>query len=988
MQDVISALDRDDLQTLFICSVVSGKSPITATRLESRKMSGPKLLLIDAHALIHRSYHAIERELNSPVTGEPTKAVYGFASTLLKVIKEQQPQYVIATFDVGRSFRSEQFAEYKATRPETPDDLRSQFARSREFCAVLGIPVFAQEGYEADDLIGALAKQAAGKNLDTLILTGDRDTLQLVDDKTNVLMFVGYTGEIKLYDDPAVRERFGFGPDQLIDFKALRGDASDNIPGIAGVGDKTATKLIQDHGGIEGIYKHLGDIEGKLRERLQAARAQVNLNKALVTIDRDVPVTLDLNAAKFGDYDREHLINFLRELGFQSLLARIPDSTGQIETAEVETPSSAVEAKYAAVLSETDLDELVKRIKKNKAFVVDVETTSVDPQRANLVGIAIGVGDGKAYYIPVTHDTPQVAPVAKKSKALKENKQASLFDVRTPTISVASDDAHPFAKLPLEMAREKLGPSFAHPKIEKIAHNASYDWGVLRRAGFEIRNLAFDTMIAAHLLETNAQAVGLKSLAFTHFGVQMTEIEALIGKGKNQISMEQVSIDKLTQYASADADYTYRLYEKYKPMLVERGLDKLFYEIEMPLVRVIVDLERAGVLLDLDVLKKLSEEITTRMSRIEKQVYELCGGPFNLNSPVQLSDALFEKLGLSSTGLERTATGKISTAAGVLETLREQHEVIPLILEHRELAKLKGTYADALPELVNPEDNRVHTNFNQSGAVTGRLSSSSPNLQNIPVRTELGRRVRGAFIAPKGSVLISADYSQVELRILAHASQDKNMLQAFADGEDIHTATASLLFNVPLDQVTKDMRRLGKTINFGVVYGISDWGVAGRTELSLEESRKLIQAYNEKYPGVKEYMERTKKMAHERGYVESLLGRRRYFPELGSGRRLPLGVKNQAEREAINMPIQATAADIIKIAMIRLHDAFEKKKLKTKMILQVHDELVFETLENEVDQVVPLVHSIMCSAYKLDAPLQVEVKVGNNWQDMKLVKSG
>ncbi len=953
-------------------------------------MSETKLLLIDAHALIHRSYHAIERELTSPVTGEPTKAVYGFASTLFKVIKEQEPTHVVATFDAGKSFRSEQFVEYKANRPSTPDDLRSQFARCQEFCRALNIPVFALQGFEADDLIGTLSKQAEEKNLDTLILTGDRDTLQLVDDKTNVLMFIGYTGEIKMYDANAVQERFGFAPEQLIDFKALRGDTSDNIPGVAGVGDKTATKLIQDFKSIEGIYQNINSLEGKLREKLDASRAQVQLNKALVTIDRAAPVELNLDAARFGEYDRERIINLLRELGFKSLLERIPGWTDETELRRSEPTTSEIKTNYAAVISETDLDTLVQRIKQNKAFVVDVETTSVDPQRANLVGIAIGLGNGEAFYIPITHDVPRIAEPVKRTKIVKEQKQASLFDVATAqTIPIYNDNAppsqHPFAKLSVDVVREKMGALFADAHIEKIAHNASYDWGVLGRAGFEISGFAFDTMLAAHLLEQNAQAVGLKNLAFTHFGVQMTEIEALIGKGKNQITMEQVPLEKIMQYASADADYTYRLYEKYKPMLAERGLDKLFYEIEMPLVRVIVDLERAGVLLDLELLQKLSDEITKRMREIEVQVYEMCGGPFNLNSPVQLSDALFEKLGLSAAGLERTGTGKISTAAGVLEGLREKHQVIPLILEHRELAKLKGTYTDALPQLVNPADGRVHTNFNQAGAVTGRLSSSNPNLQNIPIRTELGRRVRAAFIAPPDSVLISADYSQVELRILAHVSQDPAFLDAFAKGEDIHASTASRLFNVPLDKVTKDMRRLGKTINFGVVYGISDWGVAGRTELSREESRKLINDYYAKYPRITEYLERTKAMARDKGYVESLLGRRRYFPELGSGRRLPIAQKNQAEREAINMPIQATAADIVKIAMNRLHEAFAKKNFKSKMILQVHDELVFEAPKGEVDDVIPVVHRIMCEAYRLDAPLDVEVRVGNNWLEMKQI---
>ncbi len=956
-------------------------------------MAEGKLLLVDAHALIHRAFHAIETDLQSP-TGEPTKAVYGFVSTLLKAIKDQEPQYVIAAFDVGRSFRAEQFAEYKATRPSTPDDLRSQFIRCREFCEAIGIPVFALEGYEADDLIGTLAKQAEVRDLDTVIFTGDRDTLQLVNDKTKVLMIVGYTGELKLYDEAAVRERFGFGPQQLIDFKALRGDASDNIPGIAGVGDKTATKLVQDYGSVEGIYQHIGEIEGKLRERLEAARRQVELNKQLVQIDCNAPVTLDLELARLGEYDRGRVIQLFRELGFQSLVARLPDTSSASDAAPKDgAKEEEIETNYRSVLTEAELDQLVKRIKKAKTFVVDVETTDLDPVRANLVGMAIGVVNGEAYYIPIASDAKASREKAAKPKAparaAKEKSQPLLFDATVQAIP--SDDpegriAHSFARLALELVREKMDALFADPKIHKVAHNASYDWGVLRNCGFTVSSIDFDTMIAAHLIEPSSQKVGLKDLAFTHFGAQMTEIEALIGKGKNQISMDQVSIDKLTQYASADADYTYRLYEHYRPLLEERGLDKLFYEIEMPLVPVIVDLERAGVLLDLDLLHDLSEEITQRMNALETKIYEMCGGPFNLGSPVQLSDALFGKLGLSSHGLDRTSTGKISTAAGVLESLRDQHPVIPLILEHRELAKLKGTYVDALPQLVNPNDGRVHTSFNQAGAVTGRLSSSNPNLQNIPVRTELGRRVRRAFIAPKGSVLMSADYSQVELRILAHVSKDPNLLKAFEDGEDIHASTAATLFNVPLSEVTPQMRRLGKTINFGVAYGISDWGVAGRTELSLEESRKLITNYYAKYPRVRDYLERTKAMAREKGYVESLLGRRRYFPELASGRKLPIGVRNQAEREAINMPIQATAADIIKIAMVRLHEALQTKKIKSRMILQVHDELVLEVPDKEVDELVSLVHDIMASAYKLAAPLEVEVKIGANWDEMKKVK--
>lgn len=952
-----------------------------------------KLLLIDAHALIHRAYHAITTDLMSP-EGEPTKAVYGFINTILRVLKDVEPQYLAAAFDVGKSFRAKQFAAYKATRPKLADDLRAQIQRSRELCEAFGIPVYAQEGFEADDLIGALAKQADAQDIETIILTGDTDTLQLVNDQTHILMFVGRTGEMAEYDEAKVQERYGLEPQQLIDLKALRGDTSDNIPGIAGVGDKTATKLLQDFGTIEGIYEHPKEIEPKLWEKLNAAEQQVRLSKTLVTIDQDAPATLDLEAARWGGYDKDRVIELFRKLGFQSLVSRLPDSSRPSTSLSIAPETPAVHESYNAVLSEAELDALVKRTQEAGAFVIDVETTDLDPLRADLVGIAIGLGNGEAYYIPVARATtvpppvPAPKPTARKAR---EKPQRSLFEASTETIAVAKeenipDEQHPFARLPLEIIREKLKGVLADDKVDKYAHNARYDWVVLERAGFLFRGLAFDTLIAAHLLEPSGQKLGLKELAFARFGVQMTEIEALIGKGKNQLSMSDISLDKVTQYACADADFTYRLYDLYHGQLRERGLDKLFYEIEMPLVPVIVDLERAGVLLDLDLLKKLSEEITARMTALEERIFDLCGTHFNLGSPVQLSDALFGKLGLSSHGLERTRTGQISTAAGALESLRDQHEVIPLILEHRELAKLKGTYVDALPQLVHPETGRVHTSFNQTGAVTGRLSSSNPNLQNIPVRTELGRQVRRAFIAPKGSVLLSADYSQVELRILAHMSQDPNLLKAFADGEDIHTRTAALLFNVPPDQVTKDMRRLGKTINFGVVYGISDWGVAGRTELSLEDSRKLINQYYEKYGRVRDYLERTKAMARDQGYVESLLGRRRYFPELSSGRRLPIGVKNQSEREAINMPIQATAADIIKIAMVRLDTRLKEKRFRTRMILQVHDELVFEAPEQEVKTVVPIICETMENAYHLAAPLQVEVKVGGNWDEMEEIR--
>lgn len=943
-----------------------------------------KLVLLDSHALIHRAYHAIQTDLLSP-NGEPTKAVFGFTSTLLKVLKDINPKYVAAAFDVGKSFRKDEFAAYKATRPKLAEDLAPQISRVREVCEALGIPVYAKEGFEADDLLGALAKQAEAKGIETIIVTGDTDTFQLIDAHTQVQIFLRL-GEPVLYDPEKVQERYSLTPPQLVDLKALRGDPSDNIPGINGIGEKTATRLLQKYGTVEAILEHLDELDAKTRSKLDDGEKQLRLNKHLVTIDREAPVELDLDSARLGEFDRTGVFELFRELGFQSLISRLPESArADSRTNDTASDIDHIPLNYHTVLTESELDVLAGRIREAGALVVDVETTGLDELTAELVGIAIGLGGGESYYVPVGHNLGEgVTPSTDKKKA-KES-QPALFEKREAYSTLSSQSVTSPTTLTPAVVLKRLGPLFADDKILKYAHNSKYDLIVLKQAGLETRGLAFDTLIAAHLLEPGGQKLGLKELVFSKFGFQMTEIEGLIGKGKNQISMAEVSIEQAAPYACSDADYTFRLFELYREQLKADGPSRLFYELEMPLVPVVVDLQLAGVLLDTDALGHLSTEITSRLGELESQVYEMVGARFNLGSPQQLSEALFTRLALPSTRLERTRTGQISTAAGVLEELRPLHPVIGLILEHRELSKLKGTYVDALPLLVNAKDGRLHTSYNQAGSVTGRISSSNPNLQNIPVKSELGREVRRAFISPPGSVLLSADYSQVELRILAHISKDENLLKAFADGEDIHTSTASRLFNVPLSEVTPQQRRLGKTINFGVVYGISDWGVAGRTDLSMEDSRRLIDGYFEKYPRVKGYIEETKAQAHSQGYVESLMGRRRYFRELTGGRRIPPALKNQAEREAINMPIQATAADIIKRAMVNLHRELASKGLKSRMMLQVHDELVLECPEREVEAAVPLVRWVMEEAYELEAPLKVDVSVGQNWD--RMVKTG
>lgn len=933
-----------------------------------------KLILLDSHALVHRAYHAIDARLTSP-KGEPTNATYGFTTTLLKVLNEAKPDYIAAAFDVGRTFRDDLYAAYKAQRPALPSDLSVQLARARDVVEALSIPAFGVEGYEADDVLGTLARQASERDIEVVIVTGDTDTFQLIGPKVRVWTFSRQFGEMVMYDEAAIRARYGLSPRQLIDFKALKGDPSDNIPGVSGIGEKTATKLLQQYGTLENIYAHLHEIDAKLREKLEAGRAQAEQGKKLVTIVTDVPIQLDLDACRMGQIKRERVATLFRELGFRAaLLDRLPGATPVPTQADLftERESARKDAKerenYRVVDSNAALDELVARLQTTRAFAFDVETTDTDALRAELVGIAIGLAEGEAYYIPIA--TADRRPLTAGQLSLDTTEHTS-----RNTQYVALSPKTVFSK---------LAPIFANSSIAKYAHNAKYDVTVLAEAGIETRGLAFDTMIAAYLIEPGA-SLKLKSLVREKFGVEMTEIESLIGKGKNQLSMSSVPIEQVARYACADADYTFRLVQVYEPLLVEHGVEKLFRKVEMPLVPVLVEMERTGVLLDTEFLARLSRDLAARLSEIEKQITAHLGIPINIASPVQLADALFNRLKLPTAGLPKTKSGQISTAADVLESLRHAHPVVPLILEHRELSKLKGTYVDALPALVSPRTGRVHTDYNQTAVVTGRLSSSNPNLQNIPIRTELGRQVRRAFIAPRGSQLISADYSQVELRILAHVARDAALLDAFARGEDIHAATAARLFNVPLDQVTPEMRRLGKTINFGIVYGITDYGIAARTELSQSEARRLIDNYFAQYPGVKAYLEETKRHARERGYVQTLLGRRRYFPELRRGIS-DVSARNAAEREAINHPIQGSAADIIKIAMVCLHQQLHARHLRARMILQVHDELVLECPNEELEIVVPLVRETMEHAYPLESKLKVDVAVGQNWDEMTAVK--
>jgi DNA polymerase-1 len=911
-----------------------------------------KLMLIDGHALAYRAFFALPVDAFSTSEGELTNAVYGFLLILLHALQEEEPDYIAVTFDAAaETFRHEEYEEYKAHRPPMREEMRSQMDRIREVVRALNIPIFEVEGYEADDLIGSLARQASEQGVETVVVTGDNDTLQLVTPTVKVMTPGGHSqrfSDAKLFDEEKVREKYGIEPDLLADYKALVGDKSDNIPGVAGIGDKTARQLIQEYGTVEEIYEHLEDIEpGRARQALEGQREQALLSKRLATIVTHAPITLDLEKCRTNDYDRQEVTELFRELEFRSLVQRLPQSehgSATQMTFFAETPAPA-EVLFA-VTTEDQLSALISELSEASRISIDVEATSTDAMKADLVGISLASQPGRGFYIPVGH--------------------------------LLSNGSR--GQLPFTLVAERMRPALEDPEVPKVAHNAKYDLTVLKRHGIDVRGVDFDTMIAAYLIEPSRRGFGLKDLAWSKLGFEMTPITDLLGRGRDQITMAQVSIADTAAYAAADADATLRLVDVLEEELRSREQWDLFRDVEMPLVRVLLDMEMTGVALDVEELKQLSREMYQRIAELEERIQALAGHPFNVSSTQQLGAVLFEELGLPAKA--RTKTG-YSTRASVLEELKTEHEIIDLILEHRQLTKLKSTYLDSLPLLVNRETGRVHTSYNQTGTVTGRISSSDPNLQNIPIRTELGRHIRCAFVSREGSLLLGADYSQVELRILAHISQDPNLLQAFARGEDIHASTAATVLEVPLSEVTADMRRIAKTINFGIIYGMGEYGLADRTGLSLEEAREFINNYFARYEKVGEYIDSTKQEARDKGYVSTLLGRRRYFPELQTTSVAHTGVKRAAEREAVNMPIQGSAADILKIAMVHLHRALREQGFSARMILQVHDELVLEVPHDELQRVARLVRSLMENALELDAALKVDMKTGRNWEEME-----
>ncbi|HEX5501246.1 MAG TPA: DNA polymerase I [Thermomicrobiales bacterium] len=914
----------------------------------------PELVLIDGHGLVYRAFHAMRQNL-ATTKGEPTNAVFGFTLMLLAVLDRYHPDHIVMTFDVGRTFRHDLSAAYKAHRAPMPDELRQQMTRVRQIVEAFDIPIREVHGFEADDVIGTLSAKAAAAGYDVTVVTGDTDQLQLVGPGVTVVTPGANNSfsDLRPYDVEAVRERYGFDPPLIADYKALVGDTSDNIAGVPGIGDKTAKTLIAQYGTIEAMRDHLAELKPpKARLSLEEHFDQALASKHLATIVRDLDVALDVPDEP-RVLDREKVLRLFQELEFRTLVARVPRQPGDGDdghalhaaaTHEQPAYTTTVVADGAA------LDALAAELSSGRPFSIDVESTALDPVRADLVGIAIATGPDRSYYVPVGH---------------QEGPQLDLATVRAA-----------------------LGPPIADPALPKYAHHGKYDLVVLRRAGIELVGVTFDTMIAAYLL--GESTVGLKELAFTRLGLEMQPIEELIGRGRAQITMDQVAIQPAADYAGADVHVTYRLVAPFAQGLRERGLEQVFNEIEQPLVPVLAAMEMTGVALDVGYLSALAEKLDAALREREREIYELAGHEFNINSTQQLAKVLFEELGLKSG--RRTQSGGYSTSQDVLEDLRDEHQIVAAVLDYRQLGKLKSTYVDALPTMVNPATGRVHTSFNQTIASTGRLSSVSPNLQNIPIRTEIGREVRRAFVADntsphrlfpgEESVLVSADYSQVELRILAHLSGDEDLIAAFRRGEDIHRRTAAAVFNVPLEEVTSDQRRVAKSANFGIIYGLSAFGLARDTGMSMQQAGRFIDAYFKQYPKVQAYLRGTRDQAEIEGYVASLSGRRRYIPEIAS----PNPVRRQAaERMAINMPVQGTAADLMKEAMIRLHHALIGEGLLSKLVLQVHDELLFEAPVSELGALAALARGIMVGVSAdagLVVPLEVEVTAGPNWGEL------
>jgi DNA polymerase-1 len=924
--------------------------------------SGKKLFLLDALALIYRAYFAFSNNHRVNSKGQNTSAVFGFTTTLLDVLKKEQPTHIAVVFDTAApTARHEDFEYYKANRQEVPEDLAWSIPYVMKMCEAFSIPVISLDGYEADDLIGTLARQAEKKGFTIYMMTPDKDYGQLVNQNTFIYKPPRGGGVAEIMGVKEVCERWQIERvEQVVDILGLMGDSVDNIPGIPGVGEKTAIALIRQYGSIENLYEHTSELKGKLKEKVENNKELAFQSKRLATIITDAPIEFNEEQLKLKEPDKDALKQLFDELEFRRLAQQVLSNDeskakpaaapalqqtmfGHFDEDEIEKPISGSERKtiltvnhHYTIAATKDLRQnLAEQLRQSKSFCFDTETTGVDAHTAELVGIAFSIRPHEAWYVPVPENYDE-----------------------------ARNIVHEFKDV------------FEDASIEKTGQNIKYDISVLRWYDVHVKGTLFDTMIAHFLIQPEMRH-NMDVLAETYLNYSPVSIESLIGKkGKGQLNMRDVALEKIAEYAAEDADITLQLRHKLEPELVSSGVKKLFEEVEMPLVKVLASMEAEGVKIDKEALKELSKQLEKDIEAIEKEIKTMAGFSFNVSSPRQVGEVLFEKMKVIDNP-SKTKTGQYSTAEDVLSKIENKHPIIKKILDYRELVKLKNTYVNVLPEMVNPRTGRIHTSYNQVVAVTGRLSSDNPNLQNIPVRTERGKEIRKAFVPRNDNfILLSADYSQIELRIIASLSGDKGMIEAFNNKEDIHAATAAKVYGVKMEEVTPEMRRNAKMVNFGIIYGISAFGLAERLNISRGEAKAIIENYFKQYPGIKEYIDSIIESARKKGYVETMLGRRRYLRDINSANQT---VRGFAERNAINAPIQGSAADMIKIAMNNIYAAMESKKMKSKMILQVHDELVFDVYKEELDELEPLVKHYMSTALPLKVPVEIGMGTGKNW---------
>ena len=914
-----------------------------------------KLFLFDAYALIYRAYYAFIKNPRINSKGLNTSAVMGFVNTLNEIITKEQPTHIGVAFDHGKTFRNEAFPEYKAQREETPEDIKRSVPIIKQLLEAWHIPCLQVDGFEADDVIGTLSMKSGKMGVETYMLTPDKDYGQLVRD--NIFQFrPRHGGGYEKMGPKEVCAKYGIeNTDQIIDLLALMGDSSDNFPGCPGVGEKTAVKLIEEFGNIDNLLEHSDQIKGKLREKVEAHVDDIRMSKFLATIRTDVPIELDLDSLQLREPDEEKLRALFAELEFKTLADKIlkkPTQTPKIVNGQLDlfgnfAPEDTEIQKnpdfltlqttphdYQLIDNQEEMQKLCDFFLTNEILSLDTETTSTNPIEAELVGLSFAVEEKKAFYVPVPSDRNEAQKIV-----------------------------------------EIFRPVYENPKILKIGQNLKYDLEVLARYGIELQGPMFDTMIAHYLLQPELRH-NMDYMAETLLNYQTIHIDQLIGaKGRGQRSMRDLQPSQVYEYACEDADITLRLKNVLEPRLKEAGIEELFRDIEMPLMPVLAEMEMNGVCLDTKALSETSKLFTERMLQLEQHIYELAGEPFNISSPKQVGDILFGKMKIVEKP-KKTKTGQFVTSEEVLMQLRSKSPIVGEILDYRGLKKLLGTYVDALPKLINPQTGRIHTSFNQAVTATGRLSSSDPNLQNIPVRGEDGKEIRKCFVPEENCQFFSADYSQIELRVMAHLSGDENMIRVFREGKDLHAATAATIYKKNIDDVTRDERTKSKRANFGIIYGITVFGLAERLDISRDEAKMLIDGFFQTFPRVHDYMEQAKQTARERGYAETLFHRRRYLPDINSRNAT---VRNFAERNAINAPIQGSAADIIKVAMIRIHERFKAEKIRSKMILQVHDELNFSVVPEEKSRVEAIVLEEMQNAYRLNVPLVADCGWGDNW---------